>query len=146
MVMKLLILQWSCQMSEVHAWLHIKITWMNLSSFSESYDRLLVLVHPRVKWHIKWHLKFLCAWNFRVLSWQSFGLYQYLLWLEVSAYWLYSYTSLKWIFHLCLSQIHRPPEFILFLNPQKSMGGSVKDQRPVSIKLHAKYPIDYPDR
>ena len=26
------------------------------------------------------------------------------------------------------------------------MGGSVKDQRPVSIKLHAKYPIDYPDR
>ena len=44
------------------------------------------------------------------------------------------------------TQIHRPPEFILSLNPQKSMGGSIKDQRPVSIKLHAKYPIDYPDR
>ena len=26
------------------------------------------------------------------------------------------------------------------------MGGSVKNQQPVSIKLHAKYPIDYPDR
>lgn len=44
------------------------------------------------------------------------------------------------------TQIHRPPEFTLFLNPQKSMGGSVKNQRPVSIKLHTKYPIDYPDR
>ena len=44
------------------------------------------------------------------------------------------------------SQIHSPPEFTLYLNPQKSMRGSVKDQRPVSIKLHAKYPIDYPDR
>ena len=43
-------------------------------------------------------------------------------------------------------QIRRPPEIILLLVPQKSMGGSVRDLRPLSIKLHAKYTTDYPDR
>ena len=43
-------------------------------------------------------------------------------------------------------QIKRPPEIRLTLVPQKSMGGTAGIQRPLSIKLHAKYPTDYPDR
>ena len=44
------------------------------------------------------------------------------------------------------SQIKRPPEIKLTLVPQKSMGGSARNQRPLSIQLIAKYPTDYPDR
>ena len=50
---------------------------------------------------------------------------------------------------LCVSVINLRSSGLLSslsLKPQKSIGGSVKNQRPVSIKLHAKYPIDYPDR
>lgn len=42
-------------------------------------------------------------------------------------------------------EVLRPPELVLTLVPQKSMGGSAIDQRPLSIKLHTKYPTDYPD-
>ena len=43
------------------------------------------------------------------------------------------------------SQVHRPPEILLMLVPQKSMGGSAQGSRPVSVQLHAKYSTDYPD-
>lgn len=43
-------------------------------------------------------------------------------------------------------QIKRPPELYLTLVPQKSMGGGMANQRPVSLRLYAKYPTDYPDR
>ena len=42
-------------------------------------------------------------------------------------------------------QIHRPPEFILVLVPQKSLGGSVRDQRTLSVNLRVRYSTDYPD-
>ena len=46
--------------------------------------------------------------------------------------------------HLLL-KIYRPPEIVISLDPQKSMGGNSIDQRPLSVKLHTKYTTDYPD-
>ncbi len=34
---------------------------------------------------------------------------------------------------------------MLTLVPQKSMGGSVREKRSLSVSLHVKYPTDYPD-
>ena len=42
-------------------------------------------------------------------------------------------------------KVRRPPEIKLTLVPQKSMGGSARDERPLSVKLLAKYTTDYPD-
>lgn len=42
-------------------------------------------------------------------------------------------------------KIKRPPEICLTLAPQRSMGGSTRDQKLPSVKLRAKYPSDYPD-
>ena len=44
-----------------------------------------------------------------------------------------------------VAKVRRPPEIVLTLVPQKSMGGSAKDQHPISVKLHAKDATDYPD-
>lgn len=46
---------------------------------------------------------------------------------------------------LVLVKVRRPPEVKLTLVPQKSMGGSARDEHPLSVKLHAKYTTDYPD-
>lgn len=48
-------------------------------------------------------------------------------------------------FYNLVAKVRRPPEIVLTLVPQKSMGGSIKDQHLVSVKLHAKYTTDYPD-
>ncbi|XP_064390621.1 eIF-2-alpha kinase GCN2-like isoform X2 [Halichondria panicea] len=42
-------------------------------------------------------------------------------------------------------KVDRPAEFMLTLVPQKSMGGSALNKRPLSVKLHTKYTTDYPD-